>query len=378
MPAREISRQRLKVAYLSGDFVQHPIAHFIRAPLEHHDRTRFEVYCYFTGDRTDRVTESLRASADHWRAVATLESDALCRLIRDDGIDILVDLSGYSSGNRLAVMVHRPAPIQVTYLGYPNTTGISAIDFRLTDGYADPPGMADRLHMERLVRLPRSFLCYTPASSDLEIEPAPSRESEKRTFASFNNFQKISPTCVRLWARILDAVPDAKLLLKSAGLGDAGLSRRVKQSFEQHRVAAPRVETAAWTADRPDHLAAYAQVDVALDTFPYHGTTTTFDALCMGVPVVTLAGERHASRVGVSILSNLGLADLLVARSEDEYVAKAAALIRQPALLAELRTTLRARLLGSPACDADSFTRDLERAYTDMREMRERERAPTG
>jgi protein O-GlcNAc transferase len=366
VPPRRNSSAKVKVGYLSADFVQHPIAHFIRAPLEHHDRSRFEVYCYFAGNRSDGVTESLRAAADHWRAVANLGGEELFQLLRDDGIDILVDLSGHSSGNRLAVLARKPAPVQVTYLGYPNTTGLVAIDFRLTDAYADPPGRSDQLHAERLVRLPRSFLCYSPAPSGVEIALAREQPGRQPTFASFNNVQKISPTCVRLWARLLDAVPESRLLLKSPGLGDPGLRARLKESFERQGIESTRVETAAWTADRRQHLDTYAEADVGLDTFPYHGTTTTFDALYMGVPVVTLEGERHASRVGVSILSNLGLPDLLVARNEDEYIAKAVALIRQPTLLAELRTTLRSRLLNAPNCDAAAFTRDLERAYLDM------------
>jgi predicted O-linked N-acetylglucosamine transferase (SPINDLY family) len=263
-------------------------------------------------------------------------------------------------------MARRPAPVQVTYLGYPNTTGIRAIDFRLTDAYADPPGSSERWYVERLMYMPDSFLCYTPVETDLPIQPGPRERAGRVTFGSFNNFQKISPTCVALWSRVLQAVPDAQLFVKTRGLDDPGLVSAFKGRFEQHGVAGDRVRVAPATTSHREHLRQYEEVDLALDTFPYHGTTTTLDALWMGVPVVTLAGERHASRVGVSILSNLGLDPLLVASTPDEFVARAATLASQPATLDELRRTLRGRLQASVLLDGRSFTAKLEATYLQM------------
>jgi predicted O-linked N-acetylglucosamine transferase (SPINDLY family) len=365
-PSRSRHGRRLRIGYLSADLVRHPVAQFIEAPLQHHERTRFETFCYFVGAREDAVTQRLKALADNWRFAPELGAEALAQLIRADQIDILVELAGHSKGHRLAVMARRPAPVQVTYLGYPNTTGIRAIDFRLTDAYADPPGSSERWYVERLMYMPDSFLCYTPVETDLPIQPGPRERAGRVTFGSFNNFQKISPTCVALWSRVLQAVPDAQLFVKTRGLDDPGLVSAFKGRFEQHGVAGDRVRVAPATTSHREHLRQYEEVDIALDTFPYHGTTTTLDALWMGVPVLTLAGERHASRVGVSILSNLGLDPMLVASTPDEFVARAATLASQPATLDELRRTLRGRLQASVLLDGRSFTAKLEATYLQM------------
>lgn len=364
-PSRRSADRRLKVAYLSADFRRHPIADFMEPILKHHDRRAFEVCCYFTGAQSDFVTARLQGQTERWRSVAALSNDELERVLRDDQIDILVELSGHTDGQRLDVLAHRVAPIQVTYLGYPGTTGLRAIDYRITDALADPAGEADLLHVEKLLRLPEGFLCYGPPAVELEPAPVPMRENGYVTFGSFNNFAKVSPTTITLWSRILRAVPGSKLLIKTQGLQDAGLRSLLLERFAAHGIEPERVILRPPVGEHIEHMRAYGEVDVALDTFPYHGTTTTMDALWMGVPVVTLAGDRHLSRVGVSILSALGLQEL-VATTPDQYVATAVALAADQARLDALRRGLRTRMTRSAATDGARFTAQLEQAYRDI------------
>jgi predicted O-linked N-acetylglucosamine transferase (SPINDLY family) len=222
-PSHRGPGHRLRIAYLSPDYRQHPIAFFIEAPLQHHDRTRFEVFCYHTDGRVDATTRRLKALADHWRWMVAPSEQALEQVIREDGIDILVELSGHTEGHQLGVLARRVAPVQMTYVGYPNSTGLPAIDYRITDARADPPGEADRLHVEKLLRLPDSFLCYTPADSTIDIATPPVRRNGFITFGSFNNFAKLSSTLLGLWARILASVPGSRLMIKTRGLQDPGL-----------------------------------------------------------------------------------------------------------------------------------------------------------
>jgi predicted O-linked N-acetylglucosamine transferase (SPINDLY family) len=367
-PARAAAStgRRIRLGYISGDLCQHPVAFFLEPILRHHDRSRFEVFCYHTGRKQDAVTARLKAQSEHWRAVSHLPDPDLERTLREDALDILVDLSGHTEGERLAVLAQRVAPVQATYLGYPNTTGLPAMDYRITDARADPPGEADRLHVEKLVRLPETFLCYAPPREAPEpIRSAPYKSNGRPTFGCFNNFAKISQGCIELWSRILAALPDSKLLIKTQGLQDEGLRALLLQRLEAVGVGRERVEILPPLAEHRQHMAAYNRVDVALDTFPYNGTTTTMDALWMGVPVVTLAGDRHASRVGASILSALGL-DRLVARTPDQYVATATELARDAGALSSLGGSLRARLAASVLTDGARFTAQLEEAYRDI------------
>jgi predicted O-linked N-acetylglucosamine transferase (SPINDLY family) len=356
---------RVRVGYLSADYRQHPVSHFIEPVLRHHDRDRFEVFCYHTDPREDSVTRRLKRWGDNWRSLGSASDPDLERVLREDGLDILVELSGHSDGHRLGVLARRVAPVQVTYLGYPNTTGLPAIDYRLTDARADPPGESDELHVEKLVRLPKTFLCYAPPEAGESCRTAPFRRNGYVTFASFNNFRKISPTCIALWGRVLSSVPGSKLLLKTFGLQDPALRASLLKRLEMAGVGADRVSIAEPLRSLRDHMQAYDEVDIALDTFPYHGTTTTLDALWMGVPVITLAGDRHASRVGVSILSALGLTECLV-RTPDQYLAVVHELAADAGKLEQYRTALRERLAGSPLSDGRDFTAKLEDAYLEM------------
>jgi len=357
--------RRVRLGYLSADLCQHPVAFFLEPILRHHDRTQFELFCYYSGRKSDAVTERLKAHSEHWQAVSELPDPDLERALRGDALDILVELNGHTEGERLAVLARRVAPVQVSYLGYPNTTGLRAMDYRITDARADPPGEADRLHVEKLVRLPETFLCYAPPPRPVATRVPPSRTAGHVTFGSFNNFAKINPICVELWTRIVCSVPGATLLIKTQGLQDPGLRDLLLQRFRAAGLDPQRVVVVPPVADHVEHMATYGRVDIALDTFPYHGTTTTMEALWMGVPVVTLAGDRHASRVGVSILRALGLDDL-VAYTPDAYVATAVRLAQETSALGRLAADLRARLAGSVLTDGARFTAHLEQAYRKM------------
>lgn len=364
-PAHRRPGHRLRIGYLSGDLCRHPIGYFIEPALQHHDRSRFEVFCYHTRANEDDLSARLRSRADHWRAVAGLSPDDLEKTLRADRLDLLVELSGHSDGHRLAVVARRVAPVQVSYLGYPNTTGLSAVDYRITDARADPPGESEALHTERLVRLPETFLCYAPPFAGEPAALPPVRERGRVTFGSFNNFAKLTAPNIALWAQVLRAVPGATLLIKTGGLQDPGLRKLVLERFRAAGIDGALVELAAPTESLEAHMRSYDRVDVALDSFPYHGTTTTMDALWMGVPVVTLRGDRHASRVSASILHTLGLGEL-VAASPQEYVRIAQGLALDVDRLQALRSTLRQLVRGSPLMDGERFTRHLEEAYTQM------------
>ncbi len=354
--------RRLRVAYISADFWTHPVAYFIGAVIANHDRERFEVFCYSATKRPDRLTEALRRMRVVWRDIAWLDNAATAELIRNDAIDILVDLAGHTAGHRLLALARNPAPIQATYLGYPNTTGLPAVGYRFTDAWADPPGESDRLHSETLMRLSGGFLAYTPPSDMPAVRELPARAAGHLTFGSFNNLAKISPETVALWSRVLSAVPDSRLLVKGRSFADAPTRERFSRLAAEHGILAERLSL-LWEPGRArDHFEVWNRVDIALDTTPYNGTTTICEALWMGVPVIALAGDRHAARVGVSILNAAGLPEL-AAPTQDAYVAIALALAGDLEQLASLRASLRARLARSPLLDTRRLTRELENAY---------------
>jgi predicted O-linked N-acetylglucosamine transferase (SPINDLY family) len=364
-PAVLTGKRRIRVGYLSPDYYRHPISYFIEAVLRHHDRARFEVFCYHTGERCDEVTEQLMTQVEHWEPVHGLSDDELEAQLRADHLDIIVELTGHNGGHKLSVLARRVAPVQVTYLGYPNTTGVRAIDYRVTDAVSDPPGVADELYVEQLVRLPETFLCYTPPVDGPVPRDAPHERNGFVTFGSFNNFSKISAATLEAWGRILECSPQSRLFVKTIGLQDPGLRDLMLRRFAERGISGERIVLAPMTRSHLDHFAAYSEVDIALDTFPYNGTTTTLDALWMGVPVVALDGNRHAAKVGHSILSALGLSEL-VAASPESYVEIAVALAANSQRLTELRRTLRERLMGSVLTDGKRFTAHLEQALMQM------------
>jgi predicted O-linked N-acetylglucosamine transferase (SPINDLY family) len=351
--------RRLRIGYVSPDFREHSVAHYVEPLLAAHDPGSVEIFAYAQVANPDAVTARLQAIVRNWRFTNGVGAMDVAQRIREDGIDILVDLAGHSANNRLAVFALKPAPVQATWLGFPGTTGLSAIDYRVTDAVADPPG-SEAHSSERLLRLPRGFHCWRP--------PVASRPAGRRTggsgpiFGSFNNLQKISPATVALWSEILQRVPDARLVLKSHWLSRPGAAERMRHAFAAHGIAAERLSLSGFIPEVADHLAAYAEIDIALDPHPYNGTTTTLEALWMGVPVVTLRGERHAARVGASLLSQIGAQDL-IAETPGGYVKKAVALAGDRAALAALRERLPRQLSTSSLCDCAGFARDLENAY---------------
>lgn len=364
-PERRQPRARLRIGYVSPDFREHSVSFFFLPLLEHHDRERYEIFCYSNVAKPDAVTARTQSLCDQWRDITRLDDEAVAAQVRSDGIDILVDLAGHYGGNRLGVFARRPAPVQVTWLGYANTTGLDTIDYRLTDAIADPEGESDRWNREQLWRLPGHFLCYQPPSEEVEVQPGPVGRGEPFTFGSFNNLAKLNGEVIALWAELLREAPAARLLLKSVMLVHPEEGAAIHEQFARHGVDPARVELMGVKSGLAAHLATYHRVDVALDPFPYNGTTTTYEALWMGVPVITLVGNRHAARVGASILRQLHL-DELVAQNPTDYLAKALALYQNPDLLGRIRPGLRPLLLASSLCDAPAFASDIEDAFRGM------------
>ena len=365
-PPREIEtdpepHRRLRVGYLSRDFRCHSVADFVEPVIVRHDREHFTVCCYYANTESDDVTARFAHSADEWHEVADEDDDALAQRIRNDRIDILVDLGGHTKLNRLGVFARRAAPLQVSWLGYPDTTGLATMDYRVTDAIADPPG-AEARHTERLLRLEPPFVSYAPPRESPALRSA---RREGIAFGSFNMIMKVNAPLIALWARILNAVPASRMVMKSALLQHADTARRIAAEFARCGIGAERLELKAWIGSRVEHLAAYHDVDIALDTFPYNGTTTTCEALWMGVPVVTRRGELHMSRVGASLLTAAGL-ESLVAADADEYVDRAVALARDRERRAALSQSMRERLARSPLLDHAGFTRRLERTFRDI------------
>lgn len=355
--------QRLHVGFVSGDFRNHPVGYFLENVLNQLDREKFSISLYSTISQTDETSTRLRALGDRWVSIAGLEDEAASGIIRDDRIDILVDLAGHSGHNRLGVFARRPAPLQIAWLGYFATTGLAAIDYIVVDPLICEP--ADQgFFTEKLWFLPQTRLCFTPPSSAVDVSQLPALRNGFVTFGSFNNLAKLNSAVLRLWSRVLAAVPGSRLLMKAEGLSDAAVRARLVEAFSEHCIAAGRLEFEGWS-DREGYLAAYRQVDLALDPYPFTGGTTSFEALWMGIPFVTLRGDRMVSRQGVSILGNLGMADWIAA-DEDGYVAMAVEHSANLAKLAQLREGLRQRLLASPLCDAAAFAANLGEALTGM------------
>ena len=356
--------RRLRIGYLSPDFRRHSVAFFFETLLDHRDREHFDICCYGEVRSPDDVTRRIQGKVDGYRTTVGRTDRQVVEQIEADGIDVLIDLAGHTGGARTTVLGYKPAPVQVTWCGYPDTTGIAAVDYRITDWLADPQGVED-FYTETLCRLPGAFLCFRPPESLPAVGPPPSAAGRPVTFGSFNREFKCSQETYDMWCRILHAVPDARMLLKSIGGADPGTRKMQFAEFTRRGIEPGRIEMAGFIPGQADHLAMYGRVDIALDTYPYHGTTTTLDSLLMSVPVITLAGYNHASRVGVSLLGQVGLSSL-VARTPDEYVSLAVGLARSPSRIAGYHATLRSRLFESPLCDGRTFTRRFETALRGM------------
>jgi protein O-GlcNAc transferase len=365
--------RRLRIGYVSPDFRRHPLAMFIEPVLARHDPRQFHITCYSDAPFPDEITQRLRQHPQQWRNTARLSTNQFTDLIQSDTIDIFVDLSVHGGDNRLSAFALKPAPVQITWLGYAHTTGLPAIDYRVTDAHVDPLGKTEHLHTESLLRLPQTLWCYQPppetqdkngdaASFKLAASPfASSIPQADVTFGSFNRLAKLSDSALLLWAQILHQVPHSRLSLMAAGLGDEATRCQIRA-----RSATAGIDPSRLILHLPASAAEYyrhlASLDIALDPFPFNGGATTCNALWMGVPVVTLAGAAPISRVGVSILTNVGLPEL-IAHDPHQYVAIAVALAQDHQRRHQLRVELRNRMAHSPLCDSANFVAHLEAAY---------------
>jgi protein O-GlcNAc transferase len=360
MPRAAESRRRLRIGYVSPDFRRHSCANFLLPLLRAHDPDTVEIFCYSNVKHPDSQTELFATLPEHWRSIRRMTDTEAAAQIATDGIDVLFDLAGHTADNRLKLFLARAAPVQASWLGYPNTTGLDAIGLRLTDAIADPVGTADALNVEELSRIADGFLAYQPQRAVDAPGPGPTMRGEKLRFGCFNNANKIGPGTIALWAEILARLPEAQLALRTMQYRHPAVRDDFLRRFAAAGVDPARIEFPEWQNDLADALEGHVQIDIALDPTPYNGTTTTCEALWMGVPVVTLAGDRHSARVGASLLRHAGLGDW-VANDPAEYVAIAVALANDRARLASLRGSLRARFAASPVCDANRLARAIER-----------------
>jgi protein O-GlcNAc transferase len=353
--------RRVRIGYLSADFRSHVTAFFIEPFLRYHDRSRFEVFCYFNHGGADRVTKRLRGLVEHWRDVHALDDVACATAIRADGLDLLVELSGHARGNRLAMLAGRVAPVQATYLGYFFTTGVESMDYRITDQYVDPPGETERFHTEKLVRLPESYWCFQPPAMP-DPGPLPALSAGHITFGSLNNFLKVTPETIDLWARLLGQVDRSRLLIAPAPFGT--LRERTLARFAAQGISRDRISMFG-RLPLEQYAALHRAVDIALDPYPCGGATTTCTTLWMGIPVVSRCGRNPASRASLSMLKQIGRAGW-VATDEQGYLSIATGLAADLPRLAMIRESLRANMAASPLTDGPRFTRGLEQSYLGM------------
>jgi protein O-GlcNAc transferase len=350
----------LRVGYVSADFRQHSVCYFFEPLLAAHDLSRVAVTCYVNSTKTDAVTERLAQRAT-MRSIKDLTDAQVVELIENDGIDVLVELSGHTLGHRLRVFGRSPAPLQLAYLGYPGTTGVPAIRYRLTDPLVDPAPLGDAFYSEQLYRLPRVFCCFQPPPGAPSVGPLPARARGQITFGSLNKYMKVTDPVIGLWTQVMHSVPNSRLVLQSSVFADPAVCAGVRERFMKRGIAAERIELFG-AMPLAEHLALYQQIDIGLDTHPWNGHTTTCLALHMGVPVLALAGDVGASRMGVSVLSAAGLADW-VAADEAAYVQAAQRWSSELGALAELRDGLRVQLQRSALCDGPTLAAEVEDAY---------------
>lgn len=368
------AQHKLKIGYVSPDFKRHPVGKFIAPIIKHHDHQKFEIYCYGEIKKVDEITEEIKASCDHWRSTLGLTDEQVIEQIKQDRIDILIDLAGHTDDNRLPIFFSKPAPIQASYLGYFATTGIPTIDYWITDHHLHPVDTEEKTS-ETIWRLPRCYVAYQPSSEALEVNPLPALSSEYITFGCLNNFSKLNPFLLSLWAKILQALPQSRLILKSHyhNLDDPEEKQSVELFLQEQGFNLEQVELIDSPTLAEDYFALYHRIDIHLDTFPYNGCTTTCDALWMGVPVLTLAGDRKIQRMGNSLLQAIGLGDW-IAHSPEEYVNKAITFAQDLEAIAQLRTSLRERFQKSQLGDIEGLTLALENAYQQMWKKLEQEK----
>jgi predicted O-linked N-acetylglucosamine transferase (SPINDLY family) len=345
--------RRLKIGYVSPDFYRHCQSFFTVPLLSNHDHANFEIVCYADVPKPDETTRRLRGYADEWRSTVGVSDEKVAEMIRGDGIDILVDLTMHMANGRAQVFARKPAPVQVTWLAYPGTTGISAIDYRLTDSHLDPVGLNDAFYAEKSIRLPETFWCYDPLTAEPKVNELPTLSSGRVTFGCLNNFCKVNEGTIRLWERVLKSVPNSRLIL----LCPEGEHRRklshLPIEFVEHR-------------PREDYLKLYQRIDIGLDTFPYNGHTTSLDSLWMGVPVVSMEGATAVSRAAISQTNNLGMKDDWVGKTSEDFIKIAVRWASDLPRLSELRRNLRQKMEQSPLMDGKKFARNMEAAFRQM------------
>ncbi|EFA80704.1 glycosyltransferase [Heterostelium album PN500] len=365
-------KDKLTIGYISPDFFTHSVSYFIDGILKHHDRNLFNIYCYSNVIKEDDTTIRLKSYNHCWRSIVGKSDVVVAQMIVDDCVDILVDLAGHTCSNRLDVVALKPAPITISYLGYPNTTGLPNIDYKFTDSYTDPVGSTVQQYTEQLYRLDSCFLTYTPPQHCLAAEPSvlpPSEQNGYITYGTCNVVSKYSDQVLECWSKLMRSVPNCRLLLKSKSFTCPTTCASFLERLQHFGIEVARTTLLALLPSQEDHLKIYNQIDVALDTFPYAGTTTTCEAIWMGVPVVTLVGSSHSHNVGQSILSNIA-SDLpiknLITESQEEYIETAIKLANDRELLRLYRSSLRQTMLNSNICDNAKFTNNLEKAYKDI------------
>ncbi len=350
--------RKLRIGYISPDFRNHPVGRFMLPLVRRHDKLQFEIFCYAFESEPDEMQAQFQSSADHWRQINTLNDNQLCDLIRADQIDILVDLSLHLANNRLLVFARHPAPVQLSFAGYPGSTGLSAIDYHLTDPYLEPPGMFDKLWSDSAYRLPHTFWCDDLDQPLPDVSQLPAKSNGFITFGSLNNFCKVNADVLDAWIKILSEIPDSRFIMLAP---ESSARNSITDIFQSAGISPDRIEFVG-KLPREEYLKVYNRIDIGLDSFPYNGHATSFDALVMGVPVVTLVGKTIVGRAGLSLLTNLQLTDL-IAFNTDDYVKIAAQLADNLDRLETIRCNLRKELRNSPLGKIDSFTQDIESAY---------------
>jgi predicted O-linked N-acetylglucosamine transferase (SPINDLY family) len=357
----------IRVGYVSSDFRMHPVSAFIFPVLQHHNPDLLQVYCYSNVLDPDGVTQKIKQLPIQWRDISRETDEAVYHMIQKDNIDILVDLGGHSENNRLSLFAMKPSPIQISYLGYPGTTGLKTIDYRITDRTADPPGN-EAFHTEKLLYMPNCFLCYHTLSKFPSVNELPAMINKYITFGSFNRLPKINPPLLKMWGQILQQISNSHMVLKSIAFQDRVVKDRIYAFFESMGINRDRIHLLDLAPSIREHLQSYHQIDIALDTYPYNGTTTTCESLMMGVPVITLEGKAHVSRVSSSILYNTGLREC-IAHSPEAYIQKAVQLAQNSGLLAKLRLCLRKMFTASPLYQWQDFVEALEERYHRLQGM---------
>lgn len=356
--------RKLRIGYVSPDLRSHSCAWFLQSLYDHHDHERFEVFSYSNADWSDRVTEDFKRRSDAWCDIQDWSPDDIAARVAKDEVDVLVDLAGHTARHSLLAFARKPAPVQATWLGYGTTTGLDTIDYRISDRWLTP-GDTQEIFSEKVYNLDRLSHCFHPAPDAPAVGPLPADANGHVTFGSFNNYAKLSESTAELWARVLDAVPAARLLLKSRYMEDEEAHQSLVRRFEKAGMDLSRVDFTTGTASKLDHLAVYNRVDIGLDSFPYGGMTTTCEALWMGVPVLSRVGWRGCSRYGLSLMSAMDLPEY-AADTVDGVVAAAVRAAGDIDRLRTIRAGLRQHMAGSDLCDAAGFTRAMERAYLDM------------